>query len=36
MLCGGIALVAFGRFAARDEQRFPIELLGNSLDAREL
>src|ERR1019366_5828202 len=36
MFCGGIALVAIGRFAARNEQGFLIEVLCNSLDARKL
>jgi hypothetical protein len=36
MLGGGAALVAFGRFAAKDERGYLIEFLCNSLGAREV
>jgi hypothetical protein len=35
MLLAGAGIVAFGRFAARNEQSFLIEFLCNSLHARE-
>jgi hypothetical protein len=35
MLVFGLALVRFGRFLARDEQRFLTEFLRQTLDARE-
>ena len=35
MFAFGVALVRFGRFLARNEERFLTEFLGKTLDARE-
>jgi hypothetical protein len=35
MLCAGAAMVVFGRYLARDDQRFLLDFLRDTIDARE-